>query len=609
MSKITCHNCKKTGHYARNCRNRVESKLMAMNNNDTEIKVMSSSNYVGDDVQPANEAPIAPFTKYVSVPVKLEDQSGFNATIDTGALHTFIHLLLPKRLKVKMVRYLTPRNLKLGTKGLRSKIVGFCYLNWTIADLTTRQRFEIANIDDDVLVGRDFLRKHDAVVELNPDKIIIRNVMGRNIRHSKAEAVVPEHLQPLKAMPLNSETEMREIGREKFDPKYIPTQAKIDEFQVYLFEEYNDIFVDDKAPLSLLLLREVQHMIPYINLERADKKQRISYRFPDECMSAFNHCYKKHVEAGIWKDGEFCPLVDLHKRNLTTIQQDMPMQDADHMINKVANAQFASTFNLKGVFQQIHINPDDKSKTPFMMPYGACYTRLGCTMYAYADNTKIVSPSWGQHIRDTIKIAETAQKHDLRFSKEKSLIAPVARDTLGRKIRKGVISIESDKHNAILALPVPTNKKELQSFLGMVEYNAHFIPMLVDDMAPLATLTGNVPWRWGGACNAAFEAIKQKLAREVELTTINVQDLAPYSSLPAHLTQPPQQDNVPKNTVDGKYLFLQTDASVEGVGSALLIGENWWNAKPVGFHSRKFSPAEFNYTTPNQELQAFYEAF
>ncbi|SCV70782.1 BQ2448_3544 [Microbotryum intermedium] len=649
MSKITCHNCKKTGHYARNCRNRVESKLMAMNNNDAEIKVMSSSNYVGDDVQPANEAPIAPFTKYVSVPVKLEDQSGFNATIDTGASHTFIHPSLPKRLKVKMVRYPTPRNLKLGTKGSRSKIVGFCYLNWTIADLTTCQRFEIANIDDDVLVGRDFLRKHDAVVELNPDKIIIRNVMGRNIRHSKAEAVVPEHLQPLEAMPLNSETEMREIGREKFDPEYVPTQAEIDEFQAYLFEEYDDVFVDDKAPLSLPPLREVQHTIPYINPERADKKQRISYRFPDECMSAFNRCYKKHVEAGIWvpcaaeradpmipslkKDGEFRPLVDLRKRNLNTIQQDMPMQDADRMINEVANAQFASTFDLKGAFQQIRINPDDESKTPFMTPYGACYTRvaqqgdrnstvslarliehvfrdqLGRTMYAYADDTKIVSPSWGQHIRDTIEIAETARKHDLRFSKEKSLIAPVARDTLGRKIRKGVISIESDKRNAILALPVPTNKKELQSFLGMVEYNARFIPMLVDDTAPLATLTGNVPWRWGGACNAAFEAIKQKLAREVELTTINAQDLAPYSSSPAHLTQPPQQDNVPKNTVDGKYLFLQTDASVEGVGSALLIGENWWNAKPVGFHSRKFSPAEFNYTTPDQELQAFYEAF
>ncbi|SGY15130.1 BQ5605_C013g07258 [Microbotryum silenes-dioicae] len=624
MSKVTCHNCKKTGHYARNCRSRVESKMMAMEDSNTEIKVLASSTAMNDDdAQPANEAPIAPFTKYVSVPIKLEDQPGFNATIDTGASHTFIHPSLPKRLGVKMVRYPMPRNLKLGTKGSRSKIIGFCYLNWTIADLMTRQRFEIANIDDDVLGGREFLRKHDTVVELNPDRIIIRNTTGRSLRHNKAEAA-------------------------KFDPKYVPTQAEIDSFQTYLFAEYSDVFVDDKAPLNLPPLRDVQHTIPFINAERADKKQRISYRFPDECMPAFDRCYKKHVEAGIWvpcaaeradpmipnlkKDGEFRPLVDLRKRNLNTVQQDMPMQDADRMINEVANAEFASTFDLKGAFQQIRIDPDDEDKTPFMTPYGACYTRvaqqgdrnstvslarliehvfrdqLGRTMYAYADDTKIVSPSWGQHIRDTIEIAETARKHDLRFSREKSLIAPEARDTLGRKIRKGVISIESDKRNAILALPVPTNKKELQSFLGMVEYNARFIPMLMDDTAPLATLTGNVPWRWGGACSAAFEAIKQKLAQEVELATINAQNLAPYSSSPVHLTQPPHQNDVPSNAVKGQYLFLQTDASVEGVGSALLVGENWWNAKPVGFHSRKFSPAEFNYSTPDQELQAFYEA-
>jgi transposase InsO family protein len=56
-------------------------------------------------------------------------------------------------------------------------------------------------------------------------------------------------------------------------------------------------------------------------------------------------------------------------------------------------------------------------------------------------------------------------------------------------------------------------------------------------------------------------------------------------------------------------LFLVNDASITGVGGTLLVGKNWWSAKPIGYHSKKFSNTEMNYATMDQELLAVHEGF
>jgi hypothetical protein len=40
------------------------------------------------------------------------------------------------------------------------------------------QRFEIANIDTDVLLGRDFFRTHSVAISYSPDTIVARDLAG-----------------------------------------------------------------------------------------------------------------------------------------------------------------------------------------------------------------------------------------------------------------------------------------------------------------------------------------------------------------------------------------------------------------------------------------------
>ena len=59
---------------------------------------------------------------------------------------------------------------------------------------------------------------------------------------------------------------------------------------------------------------------------------------------------------------------------------------------------------------------------------------------------------------------------------------------LGHKISGKGVEVDKEKVDAILNMPDPTNKKELQRFLGMVNYLGKFVPNLANETAPLRQL-------------------------------------------------------------------------------------------------------------------------
>ena len=84
---------------------------------------------------------------------------------------------------------------------------------------------------------------------------------------------------------------------------------------------------------------------------------------------------------------------------------------------------------------------------------------------------------------------------------------------------------------AILALNLPTNVKELRRFLGMVQYYRDLWAKRSEMLAPLTDLVGEcgqtkvtrakgtkkVPWHWDEAHQKAFETVKANIAKDVVL--------------------------------------------------------------------------------------------
>ena len=108
--------------------------------------------------------------------------------------------------------------------------------------------------------------------------------------------------------------------------------------------------------------------------------------------------------------------------------------------------------------------------------------------------------------------------------------------------------------SAITEMPLPTCKKQVQSFIGMINYLSKFSVRLSEPVEPIRELSKEkVSFNWGPAHQYAFTMMKKEIAKTPVLAYYN-----------------------PK-----KQTVLQTDASIKGLG-ACLLQEEW----PVYFASK-----------------------
>jgi len=130
---------------------------------------------------------------------------------------------------------------------------------------------------------------------------------------------------------------------------------------------------------------------------------------------------------------------------------------------------------------------------------------------------------------------------------------------------------------AVLSYPVPTTRRELRRFLGMVGYYRCFCKNFSSVVAPLTKLCSpKVCFDWTNECQQAFLSAKSLLCS------------APVLSAP-DVTRPFQ---------------LEVDASAVGVGAVLLQEGADEIGHPVSYFSAKFNSHQLNYSTIEKETLA-----
>ena len=124
------------------------------------------------------------------------------------------------------------------------------------------------------------------------------------------------------------------------------------------------------------------------------------------------------------------------------------------------------------------------------------------------------------------------------------------------------------KVQAVEAWQVPHDVGGVRSFLGLANYFRKFIQGYSSMVAPLTRLTRrDIPFEWDSACQRAFEDVKLALVHAPVLATPDF----------------------------GKPFTVIVDASGVGIGAVLEQGGH-----PLAYESRKFTPAECNYTVGEQ---------
>nr|KYP42462.1 Retrotransposable element Tf2 [Cajanus cajan] len=180
------------------------------------------------------------------------------------------------------------------------------------------------------------------------------------------------------------------------------------------------------------------------------------------------------------------------------------MPIAETMIDAAAGNEIMSLLDGYSRYNQIFIATNDVSKIAFrcpgalgvyewvMMPFGlknasATYQRamnlifhdlIGKFVQVYIDDIIVGSKRKEEHLCHIKLSFERMKKHGLKMNPLKCAFGVTAGEFLGFIIHQKGIEVDRNKTKAIMETRPPSNKKELQSLLGKVNFLRRFISNL-----------------------------------------------------------------------------------------------------------------------------------
>jgi hypothetical protein len=303
------------------------------------------------------------------------------------------------------------------------------------------------------------------------------------------------------------------------------------------------------------------------------------------------------------KDGGTRMCVDYRALNQLTVKNCYPLPRLDDIFDKLRHAQFFSKIDLRSGYHQIRLDPDSVPLTAFRTKYGlyeflvlpfgltnapAIFMSLMNDVFrdcldkfvmVYLDDILIYSSTYEEHIDHLRHALVLLRKNSLFAKLSKCEFAKSSVSYLGHIISDEGFSMEEDKIASIQHWPTPSCKRDVQSFLGLVNFYRRFIRNCSRISRPLTKITGNIPFTWTSVEQEAFDALRIAVTSAPVLRAFD-------PDLPT---------------------FVTTDASGYAIG-AVLEQKTSDSCRPVAYFSRTMSPAEQNYHPQEQELLAIIES-
>lgn len=193
-------------------------------------------------------------------------------------------------------------------------------------------------------------------------------------------------------------------------------------------------------------------------------------------------------------------------------------------------------------YNQILMHPDDHEKTTFTTPWGTfMYPKMPFgvmnagatfqramdiafseekdkTMFFYLDDIKIFSKKEEDHLKHLEKIPLKCRRFGISLNLTKIIFALTTGKLLGQIIYEDGIRIDPNRVDAIQRVDLPRSRKEIQSFLGKVNFVRRFISNFVEIVKDITRmLKKGVDIKWTTEARNFFEQIKKALTQALVL--------------------------------------------------------------------------------------------
>jgi hypothetical protein len=300
-------------------------------------------------------------------------------------------------------------------------------------------------------------------------------------------------------------------------------------------------------------------------------------------------------------DGSWRPCGDYRRLNTVTKPDRYPLPSMLDLSAKLHGCKFFSCVDLVKGYHQIPMAAEDVEKTAIVTPFGLfeyLFMPFGLTnaaqsfqrlmdklfrhlpfVFTYLDDHLIASQTLEEHLLHLQQFFQVLQDNGLTINPAKCVFAVSSLKFLGHMVDEAGITPLPRHVAAVQDCPPPTDVKQLQRFLGLINFYRRFLPAVARTLQPLTDLLKGSPkvLLWSPAAEAAFVAAKAALVAAVPLC-----HPAPHA-----------------------VLSLAVDASDSHVGGVLQqkVGRGW---QPLAFYSKKLSIAEAKYSTFDRELLAAF---
>ncbi|XP_064469988.1 uncharacterized protein K02A2.6-like [Ornithodoros turicata] len=429
-----------------------------------------------------------------------------------------------------------------------------------------------------------------------------------NVNYGGRQRTLPLHILRQPGVPLLGRNWVREL---RLDWAGVNTMSlDVNTITGQLTEKYKPLFTEElgkiKGEQACLKLKEGStprflkaRSLPF-SLRNAveneiNKLEKMGVISPTSCSA-----YGTPVVPVVKKDGS----VRLCGDYRTTLNQVLevekyPLPRFDEIFAALAGGKYFSKIDLNRAYLQVEVDEQSSRYLTLNTHKGlykvnrlafgitsapAIFQRIMDNMLkdldgviVYLDDILVMGRSEQEHIRNLERVLQRLMERGVRIKRGKCEFLKTELQYLGHVINAEGVKPSKEKVEAVLRAPAPTDKQQLRSLLGVINFYGKFLPDLSSVLYPLHRLLKlKVAWSWNQQCQMAFNRVKELLASPPVL--VHYDPDAP--------------------------LQLECDASAFGVGAVLSHIQEDGSVKPIAYASRTLSTAEANYSHLEKEALA-----
>lgn len=236
------------------------------------------------------------------------------------------------------------------------------------------------------------------------------------------------------------------------------------------------------------------------------------------------------------KNGTSRLVINYIPLNAFTLRDSYPLPRISDIFNVLQGKQYLTTMDCAQGFYQINVDPRDREKTAFSTPVGSFQfkrcpfgARNSCAVFqarmnnifadglydkcvVYVDDILVFGKDKKEHDSNLEWVLRKAQENNVKIKLEKCCFAQQQVNYLGFCVSGNSIRPLPDKVETLIRAKPPSDKTQLRSLIGKLNFYSRFIPNYSKALEPLRELfRKNRDFQWKPIHQTAYEKLTKQL--------------------------------------------------------------------------------------------------